>query len=480
MPSKASIGARSLELIIYVRQDSIRFPLPESGEVSIGRGPRNDVRIDDSSVSRNHVVLRIGPSRIEVEDLGSSNGTTLLRDRREDTSAEETSTGVNRDNQLSARKPISINVGDMLRVGSVLVLLSQHTPSTGLDTLRRHETIKPPSLAPATFGPAVLLDQEMQRLYALATRAAQSDIPILVLGETGVGKEVLAETIHQRSKRQGGPFLRLNCAALSESLLESELFGHEKGAYTGAAGARAGLLESTDGGTVFLDEIGELSMQTQAKLLRVLEERRVLRLGSTKPRSIDVRFITATNRDLDAEIEHGRFRGDLFYRVSGVQLRIPPLRERRAEIAPLAKYFLDRFCARSGIRAPVISDAAIAALESYAWPGNVRQLRNMMEQAPFIAGDGVILPEHVVTTRSVAPAQTLYDLDDDNSEATDLFSPPTLVGSRRLVHAGREEIVAALAQCGGNQTRAAELLGVSRRTLINRMEEYGLPRPKKS
>jgi DNA-binding NtrC family response regulator len=479
MPSQASVALRTLELIVYVRQDSVRFPLPEAGEVSIGRGPRNDVRIDDSSVSRNHVVLRISHSKIEVEDLGSSNGTTLLRERREDSLAEETSTGVSRDNQLQAGKPVSMAVGDMLRVGTVLVLVSRHTPSTGHDALRRHETVKPPSLAPATFGPAVLVDPEMQRLYALATRAAQSDIPILVLGETGVGKEVLAETIHQRSKRQGGPFLRLNCAALSESLLESELFGHEKGAFTGATGARVGLLESTDGGTVFLDEIGELPLQTQAKLLRVLEERRVLRLGSTKPRTIDVRFVTATNRDLETEISRGRFRGDLFYRISGVQLRLPPLRERRSEIAPLAKFFLDRFCARSGIRAPVISEGAIATLESSAWPGNVRQLRNVMEQAPLLAGDGVVLSEHVMTTRS-APAQSLYDLDEDNSEATDLFSPPTLVGSRRLVHAGREQIVAALTQCGGNQTRAAEVLGISRRTLINRMEEYGLPRPKKS
>ncbi len=192
-----------------------------------------------------------------------------------------------------------------------------------------------------------------------------------------------------------------------------------------------------------------------------------------------MRFVTATNRDLEAEVQRGRFRGDLFYRISGVQLRIPPLRERRAEIAPLAKYFLDQFCVRSGIRAPVISEAALVTLESSAWPGNVRQLRNVMEQAPLVSGDGVVLPEHVTTMRS-APAQSLYDLDEDNSEATDLFSPPTLVGSRRLVHAGRDQIVAALAQCGGNQTRAAELLGVSRRTLINRMEEYGLPRPKKS
>jgi two-component system response regulator AtoC len=480
MPSQASIGRRSLELIIYVRQDSIRFPLPESGEISIGRGSRNDVRIDDSSVSRSHVVLRISRSKIEAEDLGSSNGTTLLRDRREDSLAEETSTGVHRDSQLQPRRPVSIRVGDMLRVGSVLVLLSEHSPSGGVETARRHDTLKPPSLTPATFGPAVLLDKEMQRLYALATRAAQSDIPILILGETGVGKEVLAETIHQRSKRQGSAFLRLNCAALSESLLESELFGHEKGAFTGATSARAGLLESTDGGTVFLDEIGELSMQTQAKLLRVFEERRVLRLGSTRPRSIDVRFITATNRDLEAEVRRGRFRHDLFYRVNGVSLRIPPLRERREEIAPLAKYFLDGFCARSGIRPPVISEAALLALEAYDWPGNVRQLRNVMEQAPFVAGDGVILPEHIITPRVAAPAQSLYRIDEEHSEATDPFSPPTLVGSRRIRHTGREQIVAALARCGGNQTRAAELLGVSRRTLINRMEEYGLPRPKKS
>jgi transcriptional regulator with GAF, ATPase, and Fis domain len=220
----------------------------------------------------------------------------------------------------------------------------------------------------------------------------------------------------------------LNCAALSETLLESELFGHEKGAFTGAHASKAGLLESTAGGTVFLDEIGELALGTQAKLLRVLEERSVLRVGATKPRRIDVRFVTATNRDLTREVRAGRFRGDLYYRISGLVVRIPPLRDRLSEIEPLALHFLAEFCEQLGQPVPELTASAIAALQSYEWPGNVRELKNVMERAVLLSGSAPITQEHVLS--EPAPSdEELFERRGSGSESDD-FGEPTQVISR--------------------------------------------------
>jgi transcriptional regulator with GAF, ATPase, and Fis domain len=339
----------------------------------------------------------------------------------------------------------------------------------------------------------VLLDPEMKRAHEIAVRAAQSGISVLISGETGAGKEVFAETIHLRSSRRSKPLLRLNCAALPEALLESELFGHERGAFTGATQAKAGLLESNDQGTVFLDEIGEMPLSTQAKLLRVLEEKTILRVGATKPRRIDVRFIWATNRDLRAEARAGRFRQDLYFRIAGVEFSIPPLRRRQSEIEPLARLFLERFCRRSGLPVPELTSEALAALHAYSWPGNVRELRNVMERAPFLCVDGVITLEHV--PRDGIEEQGLFPTDEQ--EATEVFvpAPPAIrnmppgpagfgappPGLRaRDDEADRARLSWALEQCAGNQTRAARLLGISRRTLINHIERLNMPRPKKT
>ncbi|MFW5738822.1 MAG: sigma 54-interacting transcriptional regulator, partial [Myxococcota bacterium] len=245
---------------------------------------------------------------------------------------------------------------------------------------------------PASEGPLVVVDPAMQRLYALAERVADSKICVLLMGETGVGKEVLAEAIHKHSPRARTPMLRINCAALSASLLESELFGHERGAFTGAGQAKQGLLEAAHGGTVFLDEIGELPLTTQAKLLRVFEGNEVILVGAVKPRRIDVRFVAATNRDLEEGTRQGTFREDLYFRLSGVSLVIPPLRERSAEIEPLARAFMRQF-ARTD--APQITADALAWLEGYSWPGNVRELRNVIERAMLLAGDDEVRLEHL-------------------------------------------------------------------------------------
>jgi len=322
----------------------------------------------------------------------------------------------------------------------------------------------------------VLVDPDMRRAYELLRKAAATEISVLLLGETGAGKEVMAETVHRWSLRADGPFLKLNCAALTDTLLESELFGHERGAFTGAHAAKAGLLESTDGGTVFLDEIGELSPGTQAKLLRVLEERAVIRVGATKPRRIDVRFVTATNRDLAQRVQAGLFRSDLYYRISGLVIRIPPLRNRPSEIEPLARHFLREFSIRSGQSVPTLGPAALGKLLAHDWPGNVRELRNVMERATLLVTGSVLQPEHVMIESSVdGPSHDLFDAEFEAETA--VIASPFIEGATPEDEKAR--ILKALEACGGNQTRAAKMLGIARRTLINRIEQFNLPRPKK-
>ncbi len=312
----------------------------------------------------------------------------------------------------------------------------------------------------------VVHSPEMRALHDEAERAAASTLSILLLGETGVGKEVFARQIHLRSGRARAPFVPVNCAALSESLLESELFGHQRGAFTGALQDQPGLFEAANGGTLFLDEIGEMSATTQAKLLRVLEDRCVARVGSRKLRQIDVRFVTATNRDLHADVEAGLFRKDLFFRINSAVLRIPPLRKRPSEIEALANLFLASAAKELGrATTPTLAPATCRALHDYAWPGNVRELRNAIERALTMCRGDEILPLHLpgnVVGSPEAPATSPLELLQ--SEMNDIE---------------RKRITQALESCGGNQTKAAEYLGISRRTLVNRLDAYGLPRPRK-
>jgi two-component system response regulator AtoC len=451
------------ELVVYTRKQSEVFELAPGAILAVGRGPENAVRIDDASVSRNHARIYV-TDEVEAEDLGSANGTALVRNQPPNVATGDDDTTSSGTGRLPPNTRVRIQPGDVLRIGAVLLVLQRR----GQTQSSEHRAV--------TGGVPVLVDPEMRRAYELVKRAASTDISVLLLGETGAGKEVMAETVHRYSPRAQKPFLKLNCAALPDSLLESELFGHERGAFTGAHTAKIGLLESTDHGTVFLDEIGELPQGTQAKLLRVLEDRAVTRLGATKPKKVDVRFVTATNRDLPQRVKSGVFRGDLYYRISGLAVRIPPLRQRPSEIEPLARHFLREFCARSGQHEPMVTPAALDQLRTHAWPGNVRELRNVIERAVLMAHDGAILAEHVLLDEPAQsqppPSSELYDADFDGDTA--VFDP-TIQGEGE-----KARIVRALEACGGNQTRAAKLLGVSRRTLINRLEQFDLPRPKKS
>ncbi len=367
---------------------------------------------------------------------------------------------------------------------------------------RAHGTASEPTL---DANAIVVADERMTALHELVARVAAADISVLLQGETGVGKEVIAERIHQLSTRATKPFLRLNCAALTETLLESELFGHERGAFTGATQSKPGLLEVAEGGVVFLDEVGELHASTQAKLLRVLDERKLLRVGGIAPRSIDVRIVSATNRDLEAEVARGTFRLDLLYRLNAMSIIIPPLRERPNEIEALARKFLDGIAVKHHRSVPRITDEALALLRSYAWPGNVRELRNIIERAMVLCSEDVLdavdLPEEKMRM-TFAANQQFWDAATPPPSASSSGTwertppggtmPPPAHGSwerttgpiPRVVPPDaadeeRQKVIDALESCAGNQTHAAKLLGISRRTLINKIEKYGVLRPRK-
>jgi len=651
---------RTSRLRLLVVGDGVyaTYPLPEQGDLIIGRSNKADICIDDPAISRRHAVLHVHTPpvpqnprdsasfepELRIEDLGSANGVRV------------------RDQKLSAMQTVDVFVGDTIDLGSTSLIVQRSPTNARLRRLWSHGAFEarledecaraersgapfsvirihvegqlPPVAVQETLGqelrsidviatygpneyeallidagpekaddmasrvtsglvrlgasvlvglasyprdgrapeeliakacaavrdnaeetpegpPVVVPDGSMQKLYKLVKRIASSPISVLLLGETGVGKEVMAETIHRESPRAAKSMLRLNCAALGEQLLESELFGHERGAFTGAVVAKPGLLETAHGGTVFLDELGEMPLSTQAKLLRVLEDRQVQRVGSLKPRPIDVRFVGATNRDLEAEIAAGRFRQDLYFRLNGIAVTIPPLRERVDEIEGLASAFIVHACQKSQREdVPLLSPQALALLRGYTWPGNIRELRNVMERAVLLCTEGLILAEHLpVDKMGATVAAPLGDWGSRSLEAMRYLPRPALrvpavpprpspsplssasqrsstmpppdSGSMGLrlgassslpppMHSshvssspppitldddeprvsprpgrGREEgererILWALERCAGNQTKAARLLGISRRTLVARLEEYNLPRPRKN
>ena len=555
-----------LHLIVMGPNVFAVHPLPEQGSVTIGRDETDDVRVDEASASRHHARLHVGPT-LQVEDLGSTNGTLLrgsrlspgqraavlpgeaisvgwatlmVQRRRPNPRARRLPTHAYFEVRLDEEcarsertcrafamvrlhvdpgtppEPVSEAVAGIIGGDDVLALYGPNEYEILLFEPRRaraeevaerlvaaleergiaarsglafyptdalsaealiaeacarvsgRETPAAPPSGAGRYGP------EMRRLHTLAMRAAAGNINVLILGETGVGKEVMAETIHQLSPRASKPLLRLNCAAFSATLLESELFGHERGAFTGAGETKPGLLETAEGGTILLDEVGELPLPVQAKLLRVIETRRVLRVGALKPREIDVRFLAATNRVLEDEVDRKNFRQDLYYRLNGISLVVPPLRERRQEIESLAQSFLEQSAKLLARAVPVLTAPALALLHAYSWPGNIRELRNVMERA-------LLLCEGDQLTLEYLPVEKMRD-----SALAATVSAPRAAGvmpvaTESLDEGDRQErdrIVDALARCQGNQTRAARMLGMPRRTFCARLKSYNIPRPR--
>jgi two-component system response regulator AtoC len=307
----------------------------------------------------------------------------------------------------------------------------------------------------------------MQHVYKTIGRVARSDATILITGESGTGKELVAGAIHYNSNRRSGPYVKVPCASLTESLLESELFGHEAGSFTSAIKTRKGRFEMADKGTIFLDEIGEMSLNTQKKLLRVLQEREFERVGSNTPIRVDTRVIAATNRNLGTEVADGGFREDLYYRLNVIAIELPPLRERMDDVPLLTEHFLQKYRDDSLDGPPRISEDALAKMLEYHWPGNVRELENAVHRAIILARGSVITPQHIVFTGAPGKNES-----NDGAIAEKVASGFTLKDI--VAEAEREAIAAALDQANGNRSQAAKQLGIYRRLLYAKIKEYEL------
>ena len=440
-------GADVGDFVIIAGQGKLRTHLLEKGENTIGRDPECDIVINDRSLSRRHAILRLGPP-LTIQDLGSTNGVRVAR------------------RTVKGGDPIVLEAGESFHIGifSVTVVsraaVATGSQRSGRDRLR----VDDPT---ADCVPRFVKD--------VATSAAN----VLVLGESGVGKDVLSETIHTLSGRSG-PLARINCAALAEPLIDSELFGHEKGAFTGASGSKVGLLESAANGTVFLDEIGELPLGVQAKLLRAIESREILRIGSIRPTRIDVRFIAATNRDLPTEVAAKRFRHDLYFRLDGITLLIPPLRERRHRIAALAARFVAAAAQRGGFSTPPLTPDVLDALQKHDWPGNVRELKAVLERALLLSRGREIGVRHLAFSARVDSPPVSPPVGDPAPLPVSTPEDDALVATFTPdQQAHRRQIVEILTRLAGNQTRTAKELGVSRGTLIGLLQLYRIPRPRR-
>lgn len=416
--------------------------LPLGEPLILGRSQQCGLTLPDGRASRSHARLYWEAGELYVQDLSSRNGTLV--------------NGVKLEKEASR-----LNAGDRIRIGShefLVALVSQ-------EEARSRVTSRVPVEESSEVGrELVVAAPQMTRTYGFARRIAATNTTALVLGETGTGKDVLVRQMHAWSPRAGGPLIRVNCAALPEALAESELFGHEKGAFTGAVQRKIGLAEAAHGGTLFLDEIGELSPQVQAKLLTMLENRSVTRVGSTKEIPVDLRVVAATHRDLTAEVEAGRFREDLYYRIGVVILRVPPLRERVPEIMLLAELFAKKFGKGAGFSKDRVEFSVEAqdAICQHRWPGNIRELRNAIEHAMLVSNGETIraehLPEPVTRKKGQGPSASLQGAGMKNQVA-DLE---------------RQTIEQALFKTGGNRTHAALELGVSLRSLLYKIKKYGI------
>lgn len=389
--------------------------------ISIGSDAAATVCVKDPHVSRRHAEIVSTSGAVILRDLDSRNGTFV--------------DGI-------AVKEVILHNAATIRIGAT--------------TIRFETEVKRPETGRMKFGKAVGSSAEMQSVFAMLERLAPSDLTIMLLGETGVGKDVLANAVHQASARRDGPFVVFDCGAVTPTLIESALFGHEKGAFTGASASIAGAFERAHGGTLFFDEIGELSLELQPKLLRALEHRKIQRIGSTTEIPVDVRILAATNRDLEKEANEGRFRQDLFFRLSAAVVAVPPLRERLADLPEL----VDAILTSEGRRVRVTAET-LDALASYNWPGNIRELRNVLMSAAAMADSDLLEPRHLMMFKQRPRRRdpTLADFP---------------LGGRSLESIERAAIVQTLKRADGNKVKAAKALGIAASTLYEKMRRYGI------
>lgn len=395
-----------------------------STSLTVGTDPACDLVLTDTTVSARHAVFRLSEQGLSVEDLSSTNGTWLAGARIH-----------------SALVPD----GALLTLGESALRVR-----IGPRTL----TVFPGT--EASFHGLLGSSQAMRDLFALISQVARTDLPVLVTGETGCGKELVSRAIHEASPRRDAPLMVLDCGSIVPDLLRSELFGHEKGAFTGADQTTRGVLEEADRGTVFLDEVGEMDLPVQSNFLRALDGREITRVGSRRSIRIDVRIVAATNRDLAEMSQKGRFRSDLLYRLSGVTVTLPPLRERTEDVPLLAAKFLKEFCLRNRLPEPALPPEAVAELQEHRWPGNVRQLKHVIERLASQASGGAIERRSVRAALDPPPG----------SEAVPAVT--------RIDELERTAILQALKEARGNKFKAARLLGMSRSSLYNKLARYKL------
>ncbi len=447
---QARRAGQEVALVVHHEKGTTFVPLIPGRPVVVGRLDPSQIRIPDASLSRTHARFTYHNGIVRVEDLDSTNGVRIRGD-------------------LVSRGEVA--PGAEVLLGRVVVSVYA---LAGDDAGAPRARGGAPSNLPAGSEEenAVVVSPAMRRVFEAVDKLRRSSVPVLLRGETGTGKEVVARAIHDRSERRAGPMVSVNCGALARELVESTLFGHERGSFTGAVQQQKGVFEAAQGGTVFLDELGELPPAAQAALLRVLESKRVTRVGSNKETPVDVRLVAATHRDLEAMCRDGTFRLDLLYRLNTMVVRLPPLRERSEEIEPLAQRFL-RQAARANDRTMVgIHPEALAALRRYSFPGNIRELRNAIEHAVIVADGETItlddLPEHVRQGSPRSHSSVVPGAEPLLEEGSDL---------RERVQRYESELIRdTLRQTGGNQTEAARMLRMPLRTFVHKLRALGIRR----
>jgi transcriptional regulator with PAS, ATPase and Fis domain len=410
--------------VTTLKGETLRVPM-RGRRLRVGSSPDADLILEDPHVSRMHCELEPGPMGLTLRDLGSMNGTFVGG---------------------AQVREVVLTPGSMVTLGGTRIIIEG-------------DLTVPPTALIEHFGNAIACSDEMKQVFGLLGKLAPSEVTITLLGETGVGKDVLARAVHELSARGDGPFVVFDCGAVTASLIESELFGHERGAFTGAVAERQGAFERAVGGTLFLDEVGEMPLDLQPRLLRALEQREVRRVGGGTEIPVDVRVIAATNRDLGGEVAAGRFRQDLFFRLNAAVVQVPPLRQRKDDLPLLIETILAE--TKGDVH---VAPSALQALSSYDWPGNVRELRNVITTALAMVVDGPVLDVRHLMFPAAATAAAKREPSLDRLP----------LGGQSLEQLERAAIKQTLEQENGNRTRTAKVLGIAPSTLYEKIKKYNL------